>query len=494
MSACSILFPFQLFDPHPALQKGRPVVLIEDSLLFGDPHVEIHFHHQRSILLRAAMQAFAEKLRKRGYEIHYREFQEGVVIGDHLRALAESGFDEFHHCETTDFLLNKRLRRFRETSGLKFQTYDSPMFLTPRDVLDAHFQSGKRPFLAKFYEGQRKRMGVLVDTDGEPTGGKWSYDDENRKSMPKKGLEVPKNPGIAPTSKVGDVIRSVKEQFPHGYGNADGFAYPVTHEGALQWFERFLEERFHQFGPYEDAVSHRERVLFHSILTPMLNIGLLTPQQVLDRALEFASQTKVPLNSLEGFVRQIIGWREFMLGAYQHLGVKCRTTNFWGFEDRPIPASFYNATTGIDPIDCVIQRVLDHGYCHHIERLMIVGNFMLLCGFHPDRVYDWFMELFVDAYDWVMVPNVYGMSQFADGGLFTTKPYISGSNYVRKMSDHPRGDWCEVWDGLFWSFIKQHENFFRSQHRLGMMVRQLERMDAAKLNAHLRNAESFLSG
>ena len=174
------------------------------------------------------------------------------------------------------------------------------------------------------------------------------------------------------------------------------------------------------------------------------------------------------------------------------LGVPSRTTNFWQFEDRPIPRSFYEGTTGITPIDITIKRVLAHGYCHHIERLMILGNFMLLCGFHPDRVYDWFMELFVDAYDWVMVPNVYGMSQFADGGLFTTKPYISGSNYVLKMSDYRKGDWCATWDGLFWSFIKQHETFFRSQHRLGMMVRQLEKMDGAKLNAHLENAEGFL--
>ena len=157
-----------------------------------------------------------------------------------------------------------------------------------------------------------------------------------------------------------------------------------------------------------------------------------------------------------------------------------------------IPSAFYDASTGIDPIDTAIRRALDHGYCHHIERLMILGNFMLLCGFHPQRVYDWFMELFIDAYDWVMVPNVFGMSQFADGGLFTTKSYISGSNYVRKMSDFSKGTWCEVWDGLFWTFIKNHEAFFRNQHRLRMMTRQLDKVGDEKLATHRRNAESFL--
>ena len=182
-----------------------------------------------------------------------------------------------------------------------------------------------------------------------------------------------------------------------------------------------------------------------------------------------------------------------MRGAYVHHGVSCRSKNFWGFEDRPIPECFYSGTTGIEPVDMTIRRVLEHGYCHHIERLMILGNFMLLCRFHPDRVYAWFMELFVDAYDWVMVPNVYSMSQFADGGLLTTKPYISGSNYVRKMSDYKKGSWCAVWDGLFWTFVHDHGDFFRSQPRLGMMTRQLDTMSAEKWETRQRCAGEFMA-
>ena len=225
----------------------------------------------------------------------------------------------------------------------------------------------------------------------------------------------------------------------------------------------------------------------------MLNIGLLTPRQIIDATLDYAQQNEVPLNSLEGFVRQIIGWREFMRIMYTREGVSLRNGNFWGHE-RDMPKAFYTGDTGIDPVDHAIRSVLDHSYNHHIERLMILGNFMLLCRIHPDAVYRWFMEMYIDAYDWVMVPNVYAMSQFADGGSFTTKPYISGSNYIRKMSDFPNGDWCPVWDGLFWSFIDRNRDFFITQPRMAMMARQLDRMPSSKLQAHLEHAVGFLDG
>ncbi|RYD48253.1 MAG: cryptochrome/photolyase family protein, partial [Verrucomicrobiaceae bacterium] len=248
--------------------------------------------------------------------------------------------------------------------------------------------------------------------------------------------------------------------------------------------------RLENFGVYEDAISTEYSTLYHSAITPMLNIGLLDPKQVIDRVLKRAD--KVPLNSLEGFIRQVIGWREFMHGIYRHHGVEIRNANFWRF-DRPLPRSFYDGTTGIPPVDRVIRQLLDDGWCHHIERLMILGNFMLLCRIRPDDVYRWFMELFVDSCDWVMVPNVYGMSQFADGGTFTTKPYISGSNYVLKMSDETKGDWCGVWDGLFWTFIADYLPFFSGNHRLSMMARNWQKMTPAKQEAHRNIAEEFLA-
>jgi deoxyribodipyrimidine photolyase-related protein len=224
----------------------------------------------------------------------------------------------------------------------------------------------------------------------------------------------------------------------------------------------------------------------------MLNVGLIRSQEVIEATLKFAEQKNTRINSVEGFIRQIIGWREFIRGMYEVKGVEQRTKNFWGF-NRKIPAAFYDGTTGIEPVDQTIQSVLRMGYCHHIERLMILGNFMLLCEFDPDEVYRWFMELFIDAFDWVMVPNVYGMSQFADGGLMATKPYISGSNYIRKMSNYNNGAWQETWDGLFWRFLHVHRDFFSSNPRLGLLLGTLDRMDASKLDKHLSTAEEFLS-
>ncbi len=492
MSEATLIFPHQLFDPHPALGRGRAAVFIEDGLVFGgDPHVPAAFHQKKLVLLRAAMKTYAAELKRRGHHVVYRDHLPGKTVATHLGGLQRSGFASFHLCETTDFLLEKRLDRFAAARNITLHRYDTPMFLTPGDWMIEHFRSRKRPSMAAFYEAQRVRMGILLDQEGKPLGGRWSFDGDNRKPMPKKGLAVPPDPAANRTGYVVEAQRYVRANFGENPGDVEGFAYPVSHDSAGRWLERFLDVRLAGFGPYEDAVSANERVLFHSVLTPMLNCGLLTPAGVIEAALAHARVNEVPLNSLEGFVRQIIGWREFMRAMYDRHGVEERTANFWGFEDRPIPEAFYRAATGIAPIDTTIRRVLDHAYCHHIERLMLLGSFMMICGFHPTRVYRWFMELFIDAYDWVMVPNVYGMSQFASGGLFTTKPYVSGSNYVRKMSDYPQGDWCQTWDGLFWTFIKTHETFFRRQHRLAMMAKQLDRM-GDKINTHRKCAESFL--
>lgn len=247
-----------------------------------------------------------------------------------------------------------------------------------------------------------------------------------------------------------------------------------------------------EFGDYEDAIVKSQSLLNHSLLSPLLNSGLLLPDLVLEKVVRFAKENDIPVNSTEGFVRQLIGWREFIRGMYECKGGFSRTKNFWGFH-RKIPSSFYTGTTGVAPIDATIKKVLKTGYCHHIERLMVLGNFMLLCEFDPDEVYRWFMELFIDAYDWVMVPNVYGMTLFADGGTFATKPYIGGANYIRKMSDYPGGDWETTWNALFWNFVSKHSEFFRSNPRTGMMVTTYKRMSAEKKEHYSKSAATFLA-
>ena len=488
----TLVFPHQLFADHPALMPGRTVVLLEDPLLFGiDAQRPLQVHRQRLLLHRATIKAYQHRLQKAGYEVLHRPHHLADSTAAHLQQLWESVIRCVHLADPVDDLLERRVKRFCEERNCVLELYPTPMILTPEDVLTEHFSSGKKPLLARFYELQRRRMGLLLDGDGGPLGGRWSFDADNRKKLP-KGIEVPDPPFLAESSTIQQARNELSSEGVGELGCWDSFHYPVTHEDAAVWLEQFLDHRLRDFGAYEDAISQTHRVMWHSVLTPMMNIGLLTPQQVVDQTLLRAEAGELPLNSLEAFLRQIVGWREFMAAMYRRHGVTMRTSNFWGFEDRPIPAAFYTASTGLPPIDDAINHALNTGYCHHIERLMLLGNIMQLCGFHPTRVYNWFMEMFVDAFDWVMVPNVYGMSQFADGGLFTTKPYLSGSNYVRKMSDYRKGKWCEVWDGLFWSFIKRHENFFRGQYRLAMMARNLDRMADDTLKGHQSKALQFL--
>ncbi len=332
----------------------------------------------------------------------------------------------------------------------------------------------------------------MLDESGNPAGGKWTSDTENRKKYPRE--KTPPAIHFPLSSPLWEeAVQYVEKNFNNNPGElSKNPLYPMDFKSAQTWFQQFLEYRFYDFGAYEDAIVRNEPFLHHSVLSPLLNVGLLLPGKLLEQSLAFAEKENIPINSTEGFVRQIMGWREFIRGMYESRGSRSRTLNFWGF-DRKIPQSFYSATTGIDPVDQTIREVLKTGYCHHIERLMILGNFMLLCEFDPDEVYRWFMELFIDAYDWVMVPNVYGMSQFADGGLFATKPYIGGSNYIRKMSDYSGGDWEAVWDGLFWRFIDQHRDFFKSNPRLSMMYHTYNRMSEEKRITHLQNAKEFLN-
>jgi deoxyribodipyrimidine photolyase-related protein len=358
-------------------------------------------------------------------------------------------------------------------------------------VFDELAARKKKWFFTDFYMAQRKRLHILVDEQDRPEGGKWSFDPENRSRLPKDcrvpEIAWPRTAGHA-TEVLTETRRWVTAEFPAAPGNPADFRYPITRHQALACLQDFLQQRFESFGLYEDAIHDRQTFLFHSVLTPALNTGLLSPQEIVQQALQYADH--VPLNSLEGFLRQVIGWREYMRGVYLHFGRRQRTANFWQHH-RPLPKSFYDGTTGIEPIDTVIRRVLQHAYCHHIERLMILGSFMLLCEFSPDAVYQWFMELFIDAYDWVMVPNVYGMSQYADGGLITTKPYICGSAYVLKMSNFKKGPWCPVWDALYWRFVSRHSQMFAANPRMSMMARQCEKM-GAKLQQHQKVADHFL--
>lgn len=456
-----------------------------------DERWPMRMHRQKVILHRASMRAYAERLRRHGADVGYisspTENRRTDLL---LEASLPDRLRELHVADPVDEILSRRLRRLCARRGWRLVVHDTPSFLTPPDFQEECFGNGRKPFMARFYQRQRSRMGLLVSPDGEPLGGQWSFDEENRKKLPPT-QPVPPAPWLSGSRVAPQLIAGIERDFPESCGVQAPFRYPVSHEEASCWLEEFLERRLPQFGPYEDAISSRHAIIFHSVLTPALNIGLLTPDQIVRQTMLAAERRKIPLGSLEGFLRQIIGWREYMRAMYERHGSAMRLRNFWGFSRR-MPRAFYDGTTGIAPVDAVIRRLLETGYCHHIERLMVVGNFMLLCRINPDDVYRWFMEMFVDSYDWVMVPNVYGMSQFADGGTFTTKPYLSGSNYLLKMSDYRRGDWCAVWDALFWTFISDFRGVFLSNPRLAMMARLVEKQ-GARLDEHRRIAERYIS-
>lgn len=474
------------------MQAGRPVYLIEEELFFN----QYNFHQKKLLLHRASMRYYKDFLQKQGYEVYYIEAtSKQHKIADAINALPEN-VTEVHYADVVDDWLQRRLEKACAKKGLALIKHLTPYFLNRTEDSDAYFEEHPAYFQTDFYIAQRRQRTLLLEADGRPVGGKWTYDDENRLKFPKgqkpPPFSLPNNQSYVP-----EAMAYVQKHFGKNYGNfeppffkREGF-YPVTHGEAEEWLDDFLQNRFQLFGAYEDAMAPGEGLLYHSCLTPALNTGLLLPQQVLDKALEAAVEYNVPLNSLEGFVRQIVGWREFIRAVYEREGRVQRTKNYWGFTRR-LPQSFWQGTTGIEPIDIIIRRVLQNGYCHHIERLMVLGNFMLLCEFNPDDVYRWFMELFVDAYDWVMVPNVYGVILFADGGLMTTKPYISGSNYLLKMGTWRKGPWQEIWDWLFWRFMHVHRGFFLQNPRLGMLLKSFDKMPEAKQKEHLSLADAFL--
>lgn len=489
MKECIVLFPHQLFKSHDLYNKRLPIYLVEEHLFFR----EFKFHKRKLAYHRASMKIFEQKLIDQGLTVNYIESTNKLSdIRQLIKKLDNEGCEKIHYIDPCDDWLGQRITESADQAKIDCQKSSSELFINTKKDLESYFKKDKQSFLHhNFYKQQRKQYKILLTPEGEPQGGKWSFDEDNRKKYP-KGQTPPEIQLESKNDYWNEAINYVESNYPKNYGKMDESPiYPLSHESADKWLKDFLSNRFEEFGVYEDAIVQEESFLNHSVLTPLLNIGLISPKTIVNASIQFAKKKNIPINSLEGFIRQIIGWREFMRGMYEVKGRYARTKNYWGFT-RKIPPSFYTGETGIPPIDETIKKVLDTGYCHHIERLMLFGNFMLLCEFDPDEVYTWFMELFIDAYDWVMVPNVYGMSQFADGGLLATKPYISSSNYIRKMSNYGKGEWQKIWDGLFWRFMHVQRDFFSSNPRIGMLLRTWDKMPEEKRSTHLANAEAFL--
>ena len=365
------------------------------------------------------------------------------------------------------------------------------MFKNSRDDFKNYLSKTKKPFMANFYKERRQKLNILMNKDGTPEGGKWSFDEENRRKLPKV-INIPKFPRIKETNHTKILKPLIEKLFKNHPGNTDTFWLATEHRDVVNLLNFFINQKSNLFGDYEDAVDQNNNILFHSVLSPYLNLGLITPDFVINKILEFHKKNKIKLNSLEGYIRQVIGWREFMRGIYQNYSKEMETRNFFK-QNRKMKNSWYKGTTGLPPLDHAIKNALENGWSHHIERLMILSNIMNLCEIKPKLVYKWFMEMFVDSSDWVMVPNVYGMGLFSDGGIFATKPYICGSSYFMKMMDFKKGDWCNTMDGLYWRFINKNRKFFLKNPRLSMMVKIFDKMKMERKKLILSEAEKFIN-
>ena len=491
------LFPDWTNDSPLGLSKNDEVVMIEDAAGLA---ARFRYHKLRLLHTFVAMREFRDGLTAKKIRVHYLDLESTVPetppaassgSPDFFSRLKTTlhGRKELRVAEIADRSFRAALAGFCEREKIALTILPSPHFLCPHEGFRAYLSKNKRPFMKTFYERERKRLGVLVDRSGAPVGGQWSFDVENRKKLP-RDYQEPALPEVKKSKHEDGVADLIERLFARNPGILRPLFLPCDRKGALDWLERFLADRFADFGPYEDALSTRHETVNHSLLSPLINLGLLSPREVIDEALRAAKSKKIPMPSLEGFIRQILGWREFIRGIDENFGEKQASLNFFKSE-RKLSRAWYEGTTGIPPLDDAIRRVNKNAYLHHIERLMVVSNLMLLCEIHPHEAYRWFMEMFLDSYEWVMGPNVYGMGLMSDGGIFATKPYISGSNYILKMSDYQKGPWCEIWDGLYWSFIDRNRGFFSKNPRLSMMVKLLDKMPDPKKKSLFRAAREF---
>ena len=491
MKKLQIILGNQLFPISEITKLGSPFIFMaEDEELCSEPK-----NHKLKILnFLISMREYRDELIKQGFKVFYTSIDEPEFKKPYelklLEVLKQEKIDEVFFYEIEDYFFEKKIKDLLNKNFIKFSIISSPMFLCSRDKFLKFSENNKNHRMASFYQIMRKELGILVDENDKPIGGKWSFDSDNRKKLPKE-INLPEKPKNRSSIYLHDLGKIVNLKFKDHPGTTKNHWVPFNREQALELLDDFLENKLENFGKYEDAIDLNNNFLFHSAISPVLNMGLITPQEVIEKTFIYHERKQFPLNSLEGFIRQVIGWREFIRGIYNLKGRDESNGNFWN-HDRFLTKDWYEGTTGITPLDDTIKDCLNYGYTHHIPRLMIIANIMNLSRIHPAEIYKWFMEMFVDSADWVMTPNVYGMGTFADGGLFATKPYSCGSNYILKMSNYKKGEWCETLDGLYWSFISDNESFFKKNPRLSIICNSLNRMDPKRKEIIFTKANNFI--
>ena len=463
-----------------------PIFMAED---YGLCTFQKH-HKLKLILFLSSMRSYADELKKNKFKITYYDLNKDFKVSYEKKLekfINKNKINELISFEIEDKFFEKKISSLTKKLKINWRILSSPMFLNSRDEFKNYLSKTKKPFMANFYKIARNKTKILMEK-GKPKGGKWSFDEDNRKKLP-SSITIPDMIESNETSHTKKLKTEIKKNFSNHPGDVENFWLPTTYADAVKWLDYFIAKKFNLFGDYEDAVDTSNNFLFHSALSPLINLGLLTPEIIIERIKKV--ENKIKINSYEGYVRQIIGWREFIRGIYQNYDDKLENNNFFKHKNS-LTKHWYNGTTGLDPLDHSIKNAQKFGYTHHIERLMILCNIMNLCEIKPNEVYKWFMEMFVDSSDWVMSPNVYGMGLFSDGGIFSTKPYICGSSYFMKMMNFKKGPWNDIMDGLYWRFINKNRKFFQKNPRLNMMVVIYDKMKDERKNNIIKKANQFI--
>ena len=490
MKECFVILGNQLFDKKnlKGFKKDCEFFIQEDMGLC----TYFKHHKQKIYYFLASMREYRDYLKKNNFKLSYIDLEKNISdfkdYFDGLKSFLKSkNINKINIFEIEDLEFRFKFEKFCKLNQIILTFYNSPMFLVNRSDYE-NIITTKKPQLASFYSNVRRKFGIFVK-DNKPIGNKWSFDEENRKRVP-KNYQSPLSPFFE-SKHYDDIQKIINKFFKSHFGFLKKkIIFPMNFKDSKKVLDYFINQKLENFGHYEDFVSTEDPYINHSLISAPLNIGLLTPKDILDK-FNSVAYTKVGINNYEGFIRQVFGWREFMRYLNIHYYKDFNKRNFFG-NDRKLTNHWYEGTTNIPILNDMISNLKEHGYVHHIPRLMIISNIMNLSGLKPSEVYKWFMETFIDSSDWVMTPNVYGMGMFSDGGIFATKPYLCGSNYLLKMSNYSKGDWTQTMDGLYWNFIYKNKNYFKTNQRLSMMYYTVNKMDKSKISTHISNAKKFI--
>jgi deoxyribodipyrimidine photolyase-related protein len=466
-----ILYPNQLFSPD-LLPQADVIYVVEEPLYFGkDAKRPLKMHKQKLIFHRASMRRYVEEvLWQKDLNVEYIELKDIEFTADVLVRAQQAGAETVMVFDPTDNLIEERLRKALDQTvqtPFELKVLPTPSFMLKRSEIRDYFLSKTKHRFNDFYQWQRERFNILIDENYKPVGGKWSFDAPGKTS----GEVPPGFKGFGDNVFVMEAKKWTEEHFADCPGQVQDFFWPTTHDEAIVWLDDFIKNRLDEFVTHKNLIDTRAVLLYHSGLSVMLNSGLLTPKQVVDSLLEHNSKHPINLFSLENIIRRIIGWREYTRGLYVTNNVNQKTLPS---QNRPMHIKWWAGTTGLQPFDDLALKLRSHAYGTDNERLMIAANLMLLCEINPADMYKWFASLFIDAYDWVLVPTIYNLAQFNDFAGILSVPYLCDSEKIIESSNYKREIWCDIWDGLFWAFVEKHKAMLAANPMFDDLLKQLD--------------------